>query len=363
MSGIVSDNFKGNVKPRGVANPTTKAVKVSKATGTGSPSATCTAKANASSSSLVYSRRYLDWNRLTFAYHAVGSQDNTFDYHSGERVTVDITKIRKELNLTTLFGCAPATYCQSCKPFGAEGNIFSLLPTALSKVVINQTRANNPRLILINTGSIRFDLVKGPFTYDDSFIVSPFKDAFQFIPNVPYDKASRVINIINKAPDNKKRDLSATDFDFAPLTGDGCVDPTIGSVSSHASLKARSNHGVIRRQSSKLTPGYTTTDDFGSDGDDTPHSKIPYYSQPQYIQANASFPADKSTPKSVDLIFLDYIATNVLSALKSVGPSYTKADVSYYLPESFTTNSYLPAYAKLAWQANVPSCPVGVGVG
>ncbi|KAI9873361.1 MAG: hypothetical protein M1830_000502 [Pleopsidium flavum] len=367
MSGITSKNFTGNMNPRGVPNPTTKAVKKApKATGTASvglPSATNTPKANASSSSMVYSRRYLDWNRLTFAYHALGSQDNTFDNHSGERVTADITKLRKELNLTTLFGCAPETYCQSCKPFGADGNIFGLLKTALSTVVVNASRADTPRLILINTGSIRFDLVKGPFTYDDSFIVSPFKDAFQFIPNVPYTTASRVLDIINNAPDTKKRDLSSSDFDFTALTADGCVDPTIGSIASHDSLKARSNHGITRRQTSKITPGYVTQDDFGSDGDDTPHSKIPNFRQPQYIQANASFPADKTVPKSVDLVFLDYIAPDVLSALKGIGASYTTADVSYYLPESFTTNSYLPAYAKVAWQANVPNCPVGTGVG
>ncbi len=370
MSGIDSKNFKGNIKPRGVPNPSTPAIKVvPKATGTGSvglPLATSTPKANASSSSMVYSRRYLDWNRLTFAYHAVGSQDNTFDYHSGERVTADITNIRKELNLTTLFGCAPETYCQSCKPFGADGNIFGLLEIALSTVVVNESRVDTPRLVLINTGSVRFDLVKGPFTYDDSFIVSPFKDGFQFIPNVPYTTASRVLDIINNAPDTKKkRDLSSSDFNFPALTVDGCVDPTIGSIASHDSLKARSDHGITRRQTSKITPGYVTIDDFSSNGggDDTQHSKIPNYPQPQYIQANASFPADKSAPKSVDLIFLDYIAPDVLSALKGISAPYTTADVSYYLPQSFTTNSYLPAYAKVAWQANVPNCPVGMGVG
>ena len=151
MSGINSSSFRGNMKPRGVPNPTQPAVKV--------PTPT-----SSSSSGLVYQRRYLDFNRLTFAFHAVGSQDNTFDYHSGQRVTNLITTDRKELNLTALYGCAPATYCQSCQPFGAPGNIFPLLSTALSATVINQSRADVPRLIVLNTGSVRFDLVKGPFT-------------------------------------------------------------------------------------------------------------------------------------------------------------------------------------------------------
>lgn len=159
MSGINSSTFNGNHKPRGVPNPTRKAIKVSNTT------STATAPTSSSSTSnLVYSRRYLDWNRSTFEYHAVGSQESTFDYHSGQRVTAEITQDRKQLNLTALYGCAPETYCQSCKPFGADGNIFGLLQTALAATVVNESRADVPRLIIINTGSVRFDLVKGPFT-------------------------------------------------------------------------------------------------------------------------------------------------------------------------------------------------------
>ena len=114
MSGIKSSNSTGNMKPRGVPNPTQKATKkASTATGTaGLPSTTANSTANpAALSNLVYSRRYLDWNRLTFAYHAVGSQSNTFDYYNGRRLAYEITDLRKQLNLTTLYGCAPKTYC------------------------------------------------------------------------------------------------------------------------------------------------------------------------------------------------------------------------------------------------------------
>lgn len=115
MSGIQSKNCKGNMKPKGVPNPTRRAIKVAGpgssgssliATGTASgPTATGTGK-----SALVYSRRYLDWNRRTFAYHATGSQDKTFDKAMGEEVTKEITNDRKNLNLTTLYGCAPETW-------------------------------------------------------------------------------------------------------------------------------------------------------------------------------------------------------------------------------------------------------------
>lgn len=140
-------------------------------------------------SSLKYSRRYLDWNRLTFDYHATGSQ-SSFDTQHGRAVSASITADRQLLNLSSLYGCAPQTWCQSCRKFGDSGNLFTLLSDALSTVVVNKTRSTIPRLILINTGSVRFDLPKGPFTYDDSFIVSPFLDSFQFIPDVPYSAAS-----------------------------------------------------------------------------------------------------------------------------------------------------------------------------
>ncbi|KAI4177325.1 MAG: hypothetical protein LQ346_007695 [Caloplaca aetnensis] len=369
MSGINSSTFKGNQKPRGVPNPTQKAVKIANATSTAtSPTPPSV------SSNLVYSRRYLDWNRLTFEYHAVGSQASTFDYHSGQRVTAEITKERKQLNLTALYGCAPETYCQSCKPFGAEGNIFGLLQTTLAAVVVNQSRADIPRLIIINTGSIRFDLVKGPFTFDDSFIVSPFDDAFQYIPNVPYSIASQVLGILNAGPFQKRSagpdssDLSTRDFGFNTpfIPSDSCTAPDESHTHANYALRPRTEpltRNLRNRRSPALTPGYVTTDDFGTDGDDTPHSKIPFYPQPNDVQANASFPAT-GLPDTVDLVFLDFIgAKYVIPALNKVGGQYTAADIKPYLPKTFTTNSYLPEYAKRFWQAGVPNCPVGTGVG
>jgi len=402
MSGIQSNTYFGKMNPAGVPNPSRIAVKPANSSSSASTASgastlktmtittrttqtTCvTGSGAASTSSAVsnpyrYSRRYLDWNRLTFAYHANGSQGTPFDIDKGLSTSSEATAARTALNLTNLYGCAPETYCQTCKPFGTEGNIFGLLTTALAATVINETRKDIPRLIIINTGTIRFDLVEGPFTYDDPFIVSPFLDSFQFIPNVPYNIASQVLGILvslavprqtgsslthpQNAGPNQKRDLDSKDFNFAPFTGEeACVDPKIGSVGHD--LKKRSTRGMIRRDAQTLVPGYVTTDDFGNDGDDTPHSPIPAYKQPNDIQANASFPTDGSMPKTVDLVFLDFIATGyVLPALKSLGASYTVNDVTYYVPQNFTTNSYLPAYAKIAWQKNVPNCPVGQGVG
>lgn len=167
MSGFSANNsgFTGTSAPEGVPNPTKKAT-------------------NTSTAPWTYSRRYLDWNRLTFEYHASGSQinyttdDAAFDTPLGLNTTGLITDIRDQLNLSTLLGCSPQLWCQSCAEFNSSGSIYNLLSEAMSAVVVNENRTDRARVSIINTGSVRFDLHKGPFLYDDSFIVSPFDDIF-----------------------------------------------------------------------------------------------------------------------------------------------------------------------------------------
>lgn len=102
-------------------------------------------------------------------------------------------------------------------------------------------RQTVPRIIILNTGSIRFDLFQGQFTYDDSFIVSPFTDSFQFIPNVPFAYTTGLQALLNAGPVYKKREaeLSMSDFNFDPMhlmDRDTCVDPPV----THDHLSKRS---------------------------------------------------------------------------------------------------------------------------
>lgn len=177
MSGFDSSNsgYKGIKNPHGVANPSRPAVEGSK-------------------SPFKYSRRYLDWNRRTFIYHS-RQKEATYDYHSGQRITHDITDIREELRLGDVHGCAPESWCMDCAAFEDEKNIFQgVIKPAISAIVVNKTRADKPRIIFGNTGSVRFDIHKGPFTFDDNFIVSPFRDVFRYLKDVPYSKAKLLID-------------------------------------------------------------------------------------------------------------------------------------------------------------------------
>lgn len=183
MSGFSANNsaYAGVSEPAGVPNPTRKAT-------------------NTSTAPWMYSRRYLDWNRLTFEYHASGSQINyttntaAFDTELGKNTSNEIYNYRQQLNLTYQLGCAPQLWCMSCVEFNSSGSIYNLLSNALSSAVVNATRADKARVNIVNTGSVRFDLHKGPFLTDDAYIVSPFDDIFVYIPDVPYSIASGALD-------------------------------------------------------------------------------------------------------------------------------------------------------------------------
>lgn len=115
-----------------------------------------------------------------------------------------------------------------------------------------------------------------------------------------------------------------------------------------------------------------TTDAFGSDGDDTAHTALPDYDYPNFFQALGGFPASSSTnsstsagePEVVDLIFIDYIASDILGYLATVTTdnetSYSEADVQYYIDETFSTQTYLPLYVETAeeFQQNLDKCTI-----
>lgn len=161
---------------------------------------------------------------------------------------------------------------------------------------------------------------------------------------------------INKNGDVWKRSSTET----APLvTRDTCVDPFLSPLASREVADYAHKHaGHTRRQTTvATTQGYTTTDAFGTDGDDTAHSAIAKYDYPHFFQALGGFPEDGSVPDTVDLIFIDYIQPDILDYL---GDAYSADDVSYYIDESFSTRTYLPLYVQSSesFQQNVDNCTI-----
>ena len=314
-----------------------------------------------SRTALHYSRRYMDWNRATFTYH---TQPGRFDTQLGKQVTNEIWKARHGLNLTQKYGCIPETYCLNCVPQTDKKSIYTVILDALKETVVNQERKNNPRIIISNTGGIRFDLVKGPFTYDDSFIVSPFANTFKYIPDVPYDMAMKVLPILNTGPPKRKRSLPVDEEhdeytrhridETSELKAESCPDPLVKY--STADLKKRGLENVeppreirriIKRQET-TTAGYVTIDDFGTGGDDTPHSQIPYFKASNCIQSEVNMPAS-GKPEKIDVVSIDFMAPEVVKALNENGGTYKPESMVLYREETFTSNTFLTEYVKKKW--------------
>lgn len=89
----------------------------------------------------------------------------------------------------------------------------------------------------MNSGGVRYDVYKGPFSTDNMYQLSPFEDAFYCIENVPREIVLKILPILNK---------------------DGEL------------MRKRGDNSQDRKQScfgrDVLTPGYVTSDDFGTDG-------------------------------------------------------------------------------------------------
>jgi hypothetical protein len=91
--------------------------------------------------------------------------------------------------------------------------------------------------------------------------------------------------------------------------------------------KGRTDQIPIREESAiqpALLLGYVSTDDLGSDGDDTPHIPYPTFDPPNVIGATVALPT--STPTLIDVIYNEFMEKVVLDGLKGLGSSYSSTD-------------------------------------
>ncbi|KAL2122170.1 hypothetical protein VTJ04DRAFT_2625 [Mycothermus thermophilus] len=302
-----------------------------------------------SSSSFSFHRRYID-NNLFGYYHHTGLNASTFPTEHGRDVSAMIARARKELDLDRAYGCAPKTLWMFRTPYPGKDNIYSWIEEeVLPDVVINPSRGHVPRLVLINTGAIRFDIIKGPFTIDTTYIVSPFTSSFTHIPDVPYSIAKKVLDLLNSGgkileheqgvPENRwmaspEQFFVNQSVIYEKASVDDAPVPAYG-------VEENKQRPIVHDDSRedlhpRLTEGYTTVDDIGTDGDDTIHAPMNTYVVPNAIQAKVDFPEDGNDPETVDLVFLDFIAPWVLVALKLLGGNYEKEDISPYVEGTFT---------------------------
>ena len=269
------------------------------------------------SASLSFSRKYIDSNLYSMHHHS-NKDESTFDTPAGVRASAAIARARKTLQLDYKFGCAPKTLWVNRAPYPSDDSIFSWLERdVFPAVVVNAERKDKPRLAITNTGGVRFDVFKGAFTRDSTYLVSPFVSGFDYVPDVPYSVAKRVLGLLNSADkilNMETKFLASPEVVFARGFGE----------------QTHEEQFELRSADDDLIGGYTTKDDIGDDGDDTVHKPLKFFTVPNCIQSEIDFP-EQGEPETVDLVFVDFIRPWIIPALKFSGGDYNDEDVRKYM--------------------------------
>ncbi|MCJ1476989.1 hypothetical protein MMC13_005660 [Lambiella insularis] len=299
--------------------------------------------------STTFSRRYIDNNLFSF-YHHTSLNSSTFPTARGRNVSTLISSSRKALNLDSQFGCAPIDLWTNRAPYPSNSSIFSWLQQlVLPDMVIDPQRASKSRIVIANTGAMRFDIFKGPFTKDTTFSVSPFTSGFRYIKDVPYGLADRLLEVLN----NEGQILERLAPELQPwmLVSPEQTRPRADSPELPAINDYNSDYQTVLSHKGKLTPGYTTKDDDGEDGDDTIHSPISFFKVPNCVEARSGMTVDDKPIEKVDVIYLEFIQSWVVLALKFLGGEYENADTEAYLDGvDFTT--MISQWVKENWQGD-----------
>lgn len=290
---------------------------------------------------LKFSRRYIDNNLYSMRHHS-NKDDKSFPTGHGKNVSKAIGDARKSLGLGKRYGCAPQDLWVSRRPYPHNESIFTwieeqLLPDSIAES--DRIRDGGKALVITNTGAIRFDIFKGTFTKDTKFLVSPFTSGIRYIEDVPYKAASQVLKLLNNEGPIMLEMAAEKAFLQPPEVFAARYRPQLLSANQAVSSRIRQGQvPLISSEEPKPFPGYTTQDDAGDDGDDTVHERIEFYNVPNCIQSTVGFnSSDDHEPKTVDLMFNEFIQKWVLLALEYTGQKYTSDDTHAFADgKSFT---------------------------
>jgi len=258
-----------------------------------------------------FHRSYIDFNARTMAYHeaeagaheistlntgALATDSAGLTRH-GRKVSEQIAKSRAKLDLDHVYAEVPRNFYTDRAPYPSPDSLYSLLAdSVLPQLTPPAKIKESTRYIFLNTGGIRFDLFKGPYTKDSGYILSPFNNEWFYVAGVPRDVADEVLPIINgeaKVLGAKSRFRPTPASPNADPLVDPQVDPQAGP-----------------------SEGYVTHDDLGNDGDDTVHAGWNFYPIPNCIQSTVLGDDDDG---QVTLVFHDFLGGFVERALRQLG--------------------------------------------
>jgi len=328
-------------------------------------------KTNSSNKNISFFRRYIDNNLFSLQHHT-NTTPEAFHTSLGHNASASIAQARAELKLDQTFGCAPQDYWMSRAPYPHPDSVFTLLTDEVFPDIINPRRQNKTRIIIANTGAIRFDIFKGAFTRDSTYIVSPFTSDLQFIKDVPYGLAKQILPILNRGepqvleltqlanptkkwkfdlsvlPPPEQQSINAVKETSAGRDSKIHHIESTNIISNNKPIQRPLQHSLQAGQPDDnphqfpLTPGYTTTDALGHEGDDTIHSPITFYEVPNCIQAifpnstSKTIPDNLSTTSTnanadaepVDLLFNAFLQPYILALLNVLPELPTLGDHS-----------------------------------
>ncbi|KIW08088.1 uncharacterized protein PV09_01028 [Verruconis gallopava] len=313
--------------------------------------------------SIKFDRRYID-NNLFSLYHHSGTNETTFNTELGFNTSKAIHSARKSLKLNKVRGCAPTDLFVNRAPYPSNHSIFTwleneVLPDELSKSY-RFTKEKRNAIVLVNTGALRFDIFKGPFTRDTEYLVSPFTSGFRYVADVPLKTAKRILDLLNNegplasllsvsystaatkqlSPPEKLGAFALEERrlhtdDFQPIPG------------AQAPLMTSTHDGP------DLIPGYTTEDDAGTDGDDTIHSPITFWNVPNAFQSTVGFKLkdELSEDETVDVVYNEFMQPWVLLALEYLGTKVSANETSNYL-KGKTMTDVMVEWIERNWAKN-----------
>ncbi|KFY23467.1 hypothetical protein V493_05845 [Pseudogymnoascus sp. VKM F-4281 (FW-2241)] len=280
---------------------------------------------------MKFQRRYID-NNLFGYHHHTGLNASTFPTERGINASLAIASARKSMKLDKVFGCAPQDFWVNRSPYPSPTSIFSLLvDSILPDILTPADDPSKPRIAIFNTGGLRFDIFKGTFTKDTTYLLSPFDNTFRVLRDVPWDTAKKVLPLIN-AGGHVFTTESHEEWRLAPpqqiRVQQDFVAEEVSAHQPHGG--AQVPLGGEESEPIPLIPGYTTVDDAGKEGDDTAHAPLSFYRVPNVVEARMGFPGE-GEPETVDLVFVDFVEPWVLLALRFAGKAYEKDEVEEWM--------------------------------
>ncbi|KAI9267432.1 Metallo-dependent phosphatase-like protein [Sporodiniella umbellata] len=266
---------------------------------------------------LTFNRRYLDQNRMSYIHHSVKGDEKRFDTEQGKAISKKIEALRRTHHLSDRIGCAPQDYYLTSVPVTDKSSIYHLLTHQVLPKTIQDKSRKNLALFLYNTGGIRYDIYQGAFSKSTPYQLSFYKDVFHRIDSVPLTIARQILPALNKKKQLNKRSV----------------------------LPGTPSRPVPKHE--KLTRGYVTEDDHGTDGDDTPHRAIPYVEPPMCVGSDLP---EKDTHPWVDIYYLGYLEKRLKTVLTDLTGQTWKENTTI---STLTTNTVWSTFVETHWKSCV----------